>query len=143
MTDAKDLKNFGLKATMPRMKVLDVFHASSQRHLSAEDVYRALMGEDMDVSIATVYRILGQFETAGLLKRNYFESGKAVFELNEGVHHDHLVCLDCGQVTEFCDVEIERRQEKIARDNGFEIREHALSIYGSCTRKDCPSRPRR
>jgi Fur family ferric uptake transcriptional regulator len=108
------------------------------RHLTAEDVYKLLLAENMDVGLATVYRVLTQFEQAGLLNRNHFESGKAIFELNEGSHHDHLVCLDCGRVEEFVDEEIEKRQQRIAAERGFKIAEHALAIYGSCTKENCP-----
>jgi Fur family ferric uptake transcriptional regulator len=112
------------------------------RHLSAEDVYKILLNENMDVGLATVYRVLTQFEQAGLLSRNHFETGKAVFELNEGSHHDHLVCLDCGRVEEFYDEEIEKRQQKISQERGFQIAEHALALYGHCTKTACPHRAR-
>ena len=137
-----DLKSSGLKATLPRLKILEIFQTSSVRHLSAEDVYKILLTENMDVGLATVYRVLTQFEQAGLLHRNHFETGKAVFELNAGSHHDHLVCLDCGRVEEFFDEEIEKRQQKIAKERGFDISEHALALYGHCTKSDCPHRPR-
>jgi len=143
MPSPADLKNIGLKATVPRLKILEIFQTSEQRHLSAEDVYRILLNEHMDIGLATVYRVLTQFEQAGLLSRNNFESGKAIFELNEGKHHDHLVCLDCGRVEEFFDAEIEHRQQSIARDRGFALQEHALSLYGNCTKTDCPHRPKR
>ena len=133
MPSPADLKNIGLKATVPRLKILEIFQTSEQRHLSAEDVYRILLNEHMDIGLATVYRVLTQFEQAGLLSRNNFESGKAIFELNEGKHHDHLVCLDCGRVEEFFDSEIEHRQQSIARERGFTLQEHALSLYGNCT----------
>lgn len=138
--NSKNLKSIGLKATYPRLKILDLFQSSEQRHLTAEDVYRALMNEGMDIGLATVYRVLTQFEQAGLLERHYFESGKAVFELNEGGHHDHLVCMQCGKVEEFFDPEIERRQNKIAAERGFAIRDHALYLYADCTRENCPNR---
>ncbi len=137
-----DLKASGLKATLPRLKILEIFQTSSVRHLSAEDVYKILLTENMDVGLATVYRVLTQFEQAGLLHRNHFETGKAVFELNEGSHHDHLVCLDCGRVEEFFDDEIEKRQQKIAKERGFDISEHALALYGHCTKTACPHRNR-
>ncbi|MDQ0142567.1 ferric iron uptake transcriptional regulator [Cupriavidus necator] len=143
MPSPADLKNIGLKATVPRLKILEIFQTSEQRHLSAEDVYRILLNEHMDIGLATVYRVLTQFEQAGLLSRNNFESGKAIFELNEGKHHDHLVCLDCGRVEEFFDSEIEQRQQSIARERGFTLQEHALSLYGNCTKIDCPHRPKR
>ncbi|MBS0307746.1 MAG: ferric iron uptake transcriptional regulator [Proteobacteria bacterium] len=135
-----DLKSSGLKATLPRLKILDIFQNSSVRHLSAEDVYKILLTENMDVGLATVYRVLTQFEQAGLLHRNHFETGKAVFELNEGSHHDHLVCLDCGLVEEFFDEGIEKRQQKIAQERGFNLTEHALALYGHCTKEKCPHR---
>ena len=137
-----DLKASGLKATLPRLKILEIFQGSAVRHLSAEDVYKILLTENMDVGLATVYRVLTQFEQAGLLSRNHFESGKAVFELNEGSHHDHLVCLDCSRVEEFFDEEIERRQQQVAQARGFAIAEHALALYAHCTKKDCPHRGR-
>ncbi|MDQ9170035.1 ferric iron uptake transcriptional regulator [Oxalobacteraceae bacterium R-40] len=137
-----DLKASGLKATLPRIKILDIFHNSQVRHLSAEDVYKILLAENMDVGLATVYRVLTQFEQAGLLSRNHFETGKAVFELNEGSHHDHLVCLDCGRVEEFFDDEIEKRQHRIAKDRGFQLAEHALALYGHCTKNPCPHKAR-
>lgn len=141
MTDnSKNLKSIGLKATYPRLKILDLFQHSDQRHLTAEDVYRALMAEGMDIGLATVYRVLTQFEQAGLLERHYFEAGKAVFELNEGGHHDHLVCVQCGTVEEFFDPEIEKRQNRIAEERGFKVREHALYLYADCLRPDCPHR---
>ncbi|MDF7041641.1 ferric iron uptake transcriptional regulator, partial [Escherichia coli] len=114
MPSPADLKNIGLKATVPRLKILEIFQTSEERHMSAEDVYRILLAEHMDIGLATVYRVLTQFEQAGLLSRNNFESGKAIYELNEGKHHDHLVCLDCGRVEEFFDAEIEQRQQSIA-----------------------------
>jgi Fur family ferric uptake transcriptional regulator len=140
MSTSSELKNIGLKATLPRLKILDLFEHSSVRHLSAEDVYKILLGEGMDVGLATVYRVLTQFEHAGLLVRHHFETGKAVFELNQGGHHDHLVCLQCGRVEEFYDPEIEKRQTKIAKDRGFQITEHALYLYAECTKPNCPHR---
>ncbi|WP_407059106.1 ferric iron uptake transcriptional regulator [Ralstonia syzygii subsp. celebesensis] len=143
MPSPADLKNIGLKATVPRLKILEIFQTSEERHMSAEDVYRILLAEHMDIGLATVYRVLTQFEQAGLLSRNNFESGKAIYELNEGKHHDHLVCLDCGRVEEFFDGEIEQRQQSIARARGFALQEHALSLYGNCTKDPCPYRPER
>ena len=143
MTHADELKNSGLKATLPRIKVLEVFQKSPQRHMSAEDVYKLLLTEGADVGLATVYRVLTQFEQAGLLSRTHFETGKAVFELNEGRHHDHLVCLTCGKVEEFYDEAIEARQQAIARERGFELQEHALSLYAVCVKADCPTRQKR
>ena len=142
MTTLQDLKTTGLKATAPRLKILNLFEHSEVRHLSAEDVYRLLLNEGLDVGLATVYRVLTQFEQAGLLTRHHFESGKAVFELNHGHHHDHLVCINCGRVEEFLDPEIEKRQTHIAAERGFTIREHALYLYAECVKPDCPHRPR-
>lgn len=140
MSNSQDLKSIGLKATFPRLKILDLFQKAEQRHMTAEDVYRQLLAEGMDIGLATVYRVLTQFEQAGLLERHYFESGKAVFELNEGHHHDHLVCLQCGKVEEFYDAEIERRQAKVAKERGFSVHEHSLYLYADCIRPDCPNK---
>ena len=138
MTSPNDLKNAGLKATLPRLRIIKLFETSTLRHMTAEDVYKQLLMEGLDIGLATVYRVLTQFEQAGLLVRHHFESGKAVFELNEGKHHDHLVCMQCGRVEEFYDRNIEKRQLKIARERGFEIREHALYLYAECTKAHCP-----
>ncbi|MBB5019198.1 Fur family ferric uptake transcriptional regulator [Chitinivorax tropicus] len=135
MSKASDLKDIGLKATAPRLKILNLFETSDQRHMTAEDVYRLLIAEDLDIGLATVYRVLTQFEQAGLLVRHHFESGKAVFELNQGSHHDHLVCVKCGKVEEFFDAEIEKRQDAIAKKHGFAIESHSMYLYGLC--KDC------
>ena len=135
-----DLKTAGLKATLPRLRIINLFETSKVRHLTAEDVYRLLLNEGVDIGLATVYRVLTQFEQAGLLQRHHFESGKAVFELNEGKHHDHLVCMQCGRVEEFYDADIEKRQVKIAKDRGFVISEHALYLYADCTKVRCPYR---
>lgn len=140
MTTANDLKSMGLKATLPRMKILELFQTGDHRHLSAEDVYKLLLQDDLDIGLATVYRVLTQFEQAGLLARQHFETGKAVFELNEGEHHDHLVCVQCGLVEEFFDPQIEERQKKIAAERGFELSDHALALYGNCIRQDCVHR---
>lgn len=140
MSNSDNLKSMGLKATLPRLKILALFEKTEVRHLTAEDVYRLLLAENLDVGLATVYRVLTQFEQAGLLERHYFESGKAVFELSAGQHHDHLVCIDCGRVEEFYDAEIERRQTRVAKERGFIIREHALYLYAECSKPDCPHR---
>jgi len=140
MNNSENLKSIGLKATFPRLKILELFENTEVRHLTAEDVYRLLIAEGMDIGLATVYRVLTQFEQAGLLERHHFESGKAVFELNAGHHHDHLVCLNCGRVEEFYDAEIERRQGKIAKERGFAIQEHALYLYAECLKAECPHR---
>lgn len=132
MTDQSDLKNIGLKATYPRLKILDIFRKGEVRHMSAEDVYRALMSEGVEIGLATVYRVLTQFEQAGLLERSQFDSGKAVFELNEGDHHDHLVCTSCGIVEEFYDAEIERRQHSVAKEHNFVLTGHSMALYGLC-----------
>ena len=137
MSNADELKSSGLKATLPRIKILEVFQNTTQRHMTAEDVFKALLQEGADIGLATVYRVLMQFEQAGLLSRNHFESGKAVFELNEGKHHDHLVCVTCGRVEEFYDAEIEKRQHNVAHSRGFELQDHALALYAVCTKKDC------
>ena len=141
MSNIDELKNTGLKATLPRLKILDIFQAGKQRHMTAEDVFRVLLEERSDIGLATVYRVLMQFEQAGLLNRSNFESGKAVYEINEGQHHDHLVCLDCGRVEEFYDAEIENRQHAVAELKGFVIADHSLSIYANCTKPGCPNRP--
>ena len=137
MHDQKDLKNAGLKATLPRLKILELFENSKERHLSAEDVYKILITSDEDVGLATVYRVLTQFEQAGLLVRHHFESGKAVFELSTQHHHDHLVCLSCGKVIEFSDEVIERRQDEIAMKHNIKLTNHSLYLYGHCTNDSC------
>jgi Fur family ferric uptake transcriptional regulator len=138
LTNVHDLKTSGLKATAPRLRILKLFETSEVRHLSAEDVYRILMTEGLDIGLATVYRVLTQFEHAGILQRHHFESGKAVFELNEGSHHDHLMCVTCGRVEEFYDADIEKRQIKVAKERGFAIRDHSLQLYAECTKPNCP-----
>jgi Fur family ferric uptake transcriptional regulator len=140
MSNSSPLKSTGLKATFPRLKILELFEKSEIRHLTAEDVYRLLIAENIDIGLATVYRVLTQFEQAGLLERHHFESGKAIFEINGGQHHDHLVCVNCGRVEEFFDPEIERRQSKIAEERGFTIQEHALYIYAECNKAECQHR---
>ena len=140
MRTIDELKSTGLKATLPRLKVLEIFQKGTQRHMSAEDVFRVLLEDRSDVGLATVYRVLMQFEQAGILTRSNFEGGKAVYELDEGQHHDHLVCLDCGKVEEFYDAEIEERQNAIAQTRGFTLAEHALSLYAHCTKGACPNR---
>jgi len=140
MSKPHDLKTIGLKATLPRLKILNLFETSEVRHLSAEDIYKVLLKEGMDIGLATIYRVLTQFEQAGILIRHHFEAGKAVFELNEGGHHDHLVCVQCGHVEEFFDAEIEARQVNIAKERGFNIHEHSLQIFADCIKADCPYR---
>ena len=141
MTKIDELKSTGLKATLPRLKILEIFQKGAQRHMTAEDVFRVLLEERSDVGLATVYRVLAQFEQADILIRSHFESERAVYELNEGQHHDHLVCLDCGKVEEFYDAEIEKRQHAVAKARGFAIADHALSLYAHCNRAQCPHRP--
>ena len=141
MSKPEDLQTIGLKATAPRLKILNLFEKSKVRHLSAEDVYKLLVADGLDTGLATVYRVLTQFEHAGLLQRHHFESGRAVFELNVGSHHDHVVCLQCGRVEEFYDAEIEKRQAKIAKDRGFAINEHSLHLYVDCIKPNCPHKP--
>lgn len=135
MSNIDELKSTGLKATLPRLKILNVFQKGGQRHMTAEDVFRVLLVERSDIGLATVYRVLTQFEQAGILSRSHFESGKAVYELNEGQHHDHLVCTSCGRVEEFYDAEIEKRQQMVAKQKGWILQDHAMSLYGLCA--DC------
>ena len=132
MKNIEELKSTGLKATLPRLKILEIFQAGKQRHMTAEDVFRVLLDERSDIGLATVYRVLTQFEQAGILLRSNFESGKAVYELNEGQHHDHFVCTSCGKVEEFYDPEIEKRQQMIADQMGWSIQDHSMSLYGQC-----------
>ena len=137
-----DLKGAGLKATQPRLKILAVLEQNRDQHMSAEDVYRALMVAGDDLGLATIYRVLTQFESAGLVIRHHFAEGHAVFELDSGEHHDHIVCIDCGRVTEFVDSTIERRQITIAKKHGFRLADHSLVMHGHCERKDCEHRNR-
>ena len=136
----KQLRKAGLKVTVPRLKILEILATSPVRHKSAEDIYKLLLHSNEDIGLATVYRVLTQFEAAGLVSRHHFENGMAVFELNEGVHHDHIVCLDCGQVQEFIDEGIEERQRAVAAQQGFAIQDHSLILYGRCERSDCTNR---
>lgn len=135
------LKDSGLKVTGPRLKILDLFEARPDEHMSAEDVYRLLLEERIEIGVATIYRVLTQFEQAGILLRHHFETGKAVYELNRGGHHDHIVCIKCGKVTEFHNEEIEALQQSIATENGYRIVDHALYMYGVCA--DCQSKEKR
>jgi Fur family ferric uptake transcriptional regulator len=136
--ESSDLRKAGLKVTLPRMKILEILETSETRHMSAEDVYKVLLEGNEEIGLATVYRVLTQFEAAGLVTRHHFEGGHSVFEMNEGHHHDHIVCNQCGKVVEFFDETIERCQEKVAKKAGFAIRDHSLIIYGDCTRTNCP-----
>lgn len=131
MSDAEDLKKAGLKATLPRIKILKILE-TDDRHVSAEDVYKALLETGEDVGLATVYRVLTQFEAAGLVSRHHFEGGHSVFELDKGEHHDHLLCVTCGRVDEFIDETIEKRQRSIAKQRGYTLTDHSLYIYGVC-----------
>ena len=133
--EGKDIKKAGLKVTLPRLKVLEILEVSAQRHMSAEDVYKALLVEGGEIGLATVYRVLTQFEDAGLVSRLSIDGGHAVFELEDGVHHDHLLCVSCNQIEEFIDEVIEQRQRVIAEEKGFKMTEHSLYIYGIC--KQC------
>ena len=137
MKNIDELKSTGLKATLPRLKILEIFQKGAQRHMTAEDVFRVLLDERSDIGLATVYRVLTQFEQAGILTRHHFESDRAVYELNQGHHHDHIVCMECGQVVEFYDPELEALQERIAARYGFEIVDHSLYLYGRCLKGDC------
>ncbi len=130
--ESQDLKNLGLKATLPRLRILQLLENSPQRHKSAEDVYKELLDCGEDVGLTTVYRVLTQFEAAGLVIRHHFENSLSVFELNEGCHHDHLLCVRCGKVIEFIDEKIEKQQRDIVQQHGFEITDHCLYIYGIC-----------
>ncbi len=138
MKNIDELKSTGLKATLPRLKILEIFQTGAQRHMTAEDVFRVLLDERSDIGLATVYRVLTQFEQAGILIRSNFESGKAVYELNEGQHHDHFVCTSCGKVEEFYDPDIEKRQNLIAKAKGWVIQDHSMALYGHCA--ECASR---
>lgn len=137
--ESSDLRSAGLKVTLPRLKILEMLENSPTRHLSAEDIYRRLMDGGEDIGLATVYRVLTQFESAGLVTRHHFEGGHAVFELERGQHHDHLVCMNCGRVEEFEDELIEKRQRDRAKELGFKMTEHSLIIYGECQRENCPN----
>jgi Fur family ferric uptake transcriptional regulator len=132
MKDSTDLKKAGLKATLPRLKILRILEDAKVRHMSAEDVYKLLIDAGEEVGLATVYRVLTQFESAGLVLRHNFEGGRAVFEINQGSHHDHMVCIECGKVFEFMDSAIEERQRKVAEQAGFVVDEHSLYLYGTC-----------
>jgi Fur family ferric uptake transcriptional regulator len=140
MGKSQELKTIGLKVTTPRLRILNLFETSNVRHMTAEEVYRQLSKDGVDLGLATIYRVLTQFEQAGLLERHHFEGGRAVFELRQDGHHDHLVCLQCGRVEEFYDPQIERRQEKVAAERGFAIVDHSLYLYAECRTPDCPHR---
>jgi len=140
--EKQDIRKAGLKITLPRVEILEILEESGDdRHMKAEDVYDELRERDEKIGLATVYRVLTQFEAAGLVERHHFEGGQAVFELNRGNHHDHIVCVNCGKVEEFVDQTIEKCQSRIAEERGFSISDHALTIYGECQKKNCPNRP--
>ena len=139
MAQTDDLKQAGLKSTLPRIKILTLLESNRQRHLSAEDVYKIMLEKEENIGLATIYRVLTQFESADLVQRHHFESGHAVFELKDNAHHDHIVCIQCGNIVEFLDESIEERQKAVSKKLGFEINEHSLTIYGKCIKKDCPN----
>lgn len=136
--ESQNLRDVGLKVTLPRLKIIEMLEKNPARHMSAEDIYRQLRDLDEDIGLATVYRVLTQFEAAGLVRRHHFEGGHAVFELERGHHHDHLVCVKCGHVEEFEDDTIEKRQRERAKELGFQLTEHSLIMYGTCLRENCP-----
>jgi Fur family ferric uptake transcriptional regulator len=138
--ETNDLRKAGLKVTLPRIKILDILGVAEPRHMSAEDIYRRLLETHEDIGLATVYRVLTQFEAAGLVSRHHFEGATAVFELNQGEHHDHIVCMDCGKVKEFMDSGIEKRQHDIAKQEGFVLTDHSMILYGRCQRSNCPEK---
>jgi Fur family ferric uptake transcriptional regulator len=138
MRQPEHLKNAGLKSTLPRLKVLELLENVEGRHLTAEAIYRKLLETGEEIGLATVYRVLTQFEAAGLVTRHHFEGGQAVFELERGTHHDHIVCVHCGRVEEFIDNVIEKRQRAIAEQHGFTLRDHSMTLYGECNGPDCP-----
>lgn len=137
--ETNDLRRAGLKVTLPRIKILEILGTAKPRHMSAEDIYKHLLESHEDIGLATVYRVLTQFEAAGLVTRHHFEGTTAVFELNEGEHHDHIVCLDCGRVEEFMDSGIEARQKEVAAKLGYQLVDHSMILYGRCKRPGCPS----
>jgi Fur family ferric uptake transcriptional regulator len=129
MEQRHELRKAGLKITLPRLKILEILENASNRHLSAEDIYRDLLDSGEEIGLATVYRVLTQFEAAGLVTRHNFEGGHSVFELDDGEHHDHMVCVETGEVIEFTSDEIERLQHEIAEEHGFELLDHSLVLY--------------
>lgn len=137
MDQNKELKKAGLKVTLPRLKILEILQQPNNQHISAEDVYKILLDQDEDIGLATVYRVLNQFDDAGILIRHHFEGGKSVFEISHKEHHDHLVCLRCGKVVEFEDPVIERRQLEVAEQNIMKLTHHSLYMYGECNDENC------
>lgn len=138
--ETQDLRDAGLKVTLPRVKILEMLERGAARHMTAEEIYRALADSGEEIGLATVYRVLTQFEAAGLVVRHHFESGQSVFELDRGEHHDHIVCLDCGRVEEFLDEIIENRQDQIAAEHGFDVADHSMILYGKCQKDPCAHR---
>ncbi|MGY5449436.1 ferric iron uptake transcriptional regulator [Agarivorans sp. MS3-6] len=134
------LKKAGLKVTLPRMKILELLQTPNNQHISAEDLYKLLIEQGEEIGLATVYRVLNQFDDAGIVTRHHFEGGKSVFELNSQHHHDHLVCLDCGKVIEFNDETIEQKQKDIAARNNIKLTNHSLYLYGTCVKEQCPNK---
>lgn len=134
--DTSDIKQAGLKVTLPRMKILEILENSEQKHHSAEDIYKELLSNDEEIGLATVYRVLTQFEAARLVRRHHFEGGQAVFELDTGSHHDHMVSIDTGKVVEFYDEVIEQRQKELAKKHGFKLTDHSLILYGKFDGED-------
>ena len=137
MTTIEELKSTGLKATIPRLKILEVFQRGNHRHMTAEDVYRVLLEQNADVGLATVYRVLTQFEQAGIIERHHFENNHSVFEIASDLHHDHIVCTECGRVVEFTNPVIEAEQHQVAEQLGFVLTGHSLNLYGRCNRPEC------
>lgn len=140
MDQNQELKKAGLKITLPRLKILEIMQDPDNQHIGAEDVYKKLLEQDEEIGLATVYRVLNQLDDAGIIHRHHFEGGKSVFELSQKSHHDHLVCLDCGKVIEFEDPIIEKRQEDIAKENGIELTNHSLYLYGRCQKENCENK---
>jgi Fur family ferric uptake transcriptional regulator len=143
MNQPDHLHNAGLKSTLPRIKVLEILENADEHHLTAETIYRKLLDAGEEIGLATVYRALTQFEAAGLVTRHHFEGGQAVFELERGMHHDHIVCIHCGRVEEFYDKVIEERQQAIAQNLGFKLREHTMTLYGECNSPECPGKKKK
>ncbi len=137
MDNNKELKKAGLKVTLPRVKILEILRDPKNQHISAEDVYKILIDMDEEIGLATVYRVLNQFDDAGILNRHHFEGGKSVFEISHKEHHDHLVCLKCGKVIEFEDDTIEQRQKEVAKANNMKLVNHSLYLYGECNDENC------
>ena len=140
MDQNKELKKAGLKVTLPRLKILEILQEPENQHISAEDVYKILIEQGEEIGLATVYRVLNQFDDAGILNRHHFEGGKSVFEISQKAHHDHLVCLQCGKVIEFEDPVIEERQDQIAKKHNLKLTHHSLYLYGDCADDDCPNK---